>query len=236
MRRTTAAILASSMLSLLVVPALARAQTTTPVSTTAEPEGTGATVEEPDATRLDVERLPPEAIRITRDLYAHGFFIEASVGGRGFIGGIGDVSSPGPFAAIGFGYELFDWLFVRAIADLSIHETAAPAPPDTTVFELFSALGAVKLQINPTAEFALWLEGQAGMIIATNDVLVLYGLQDATSVGFAWGADLGVDAHFHSRHYSIGLHGGVRGAPSLDGFDGEMAIGVQGAAYLRYVF
>ena len=48
--------------------------------------------------------------------------------------------------------------------------------------------------------------------------------------------DVGIDAHFHSRHYSIGLLGGVRGAPSLDGFDGELAIGVNGAAYLRYVF
>src|SRR5690606_29549758 len=34
------------------------------------------TSEEPDATRLDVERLPPEAIQITRELYAHGFFLE----------------------------------------------------------------------------------------------------------------------------------------------------------------
>lgn len=227
-RRTSTALLASLVLSL--APSLARAQTAV------EPEGTGATVEEPDATRLDVERLPPEAIQITRDLYAHGFFLEASIGARGWIGGVGDVSSPGPFAAVGFGYELLDWLFVRAIADLSIHETSAPPPPGTSVFELFSALGAVKLQTHPTAEFGLWVEGMAGMIIATSDVLGLYGLQDAASVGFTWGADLGVDAHFHSRHYSIGLHGGVRGAPSLDGFDGEMALGVHGAAYLRYVF
>ena len=228
MRRTLTACLASLVLSL--APSIAHAQAA------AEPEGTGATVEAPDATRLDVERLPPEAIQITRDLYAHGFFLEAAIGGRGWIGGVGDVSSPGPFAAIGFGYEILDWLFVRAIADLSIHETAAPPPPGTSVFELFSALGAVKLQTHPTAEFALWIEGQAGMIIATTDVLGLYGLQDAGSVGFTWGADVGVDAHFHSRHYSIGLQGGVRGAPSLDGPGGEMALGVHGAAYLRYVF
>lgn len=232
MRRTSIAWLAWMALSLApsLAPSTARAQSS------AEPEGTGATMEEPDATRLDVERLPPEAIQITRDLYAHGFFLEAAIGARGWIGGVGEVSSPGPFAAIGLGYELLDWLFVRVIADLSIHQTSAPPPPGTSVFELFSALGAVKLQTHPTAEFALWIEGQAGMIIATTDVLGLYGLQDAGSVGFTWGADLGVDAHFHSRHYSIGLQGGVRGAPSLDGPDGELALGVHGAAYLRYVF
>ena len=211
-------------------PASALAQTST------EPTGTGATTEEPDATRLDVERLPPEAIQVSRDLYAHGFFLEVSVGGRGFVGGVGRISSPGPFAAIGFGYEILDWLFVRVIGDVSFHETAAPAPPGTSVFELVSGLGEVKVQLHPTAEFGVWLAGQAGIVIATTDVLALYGMQDANSVGFTWGGDLGLDAHFRSRHYSIGVHGGVRGAPSLDGPDGEMAIGIHGAAYLRYVF
>lgn len=201
-----------------------------------EPEGTSTRTEEPDATRLDVERLPPEAIRVTRDLYAHGFFLEASVGGRGFIGGIGRISSPGPWVGVGFGYELLDWLFVRAVGELSFHETSAPAPPDTTVFELLSALGEVRVQTHPTAEFAIWLAAQAGIVVATTDLLYLYGIQDASTVGFEWGGDLGVDVHPHSRHYSFGLHGGVRGAPSLNGFDGEMAIGVHGAAYLRYVF
>ncbi|HEX6240722.1 MAG TPA: hypothetical protein VFZ61_07510, partial [Polyangiales bacterium] len=41
-------------------------------------------VESPDPTRLDVARLPPEAIQITRDLYAHGFFVEAQLGAQGF--------------------------------------------------------------------------------------------------------------------------------------------------------
>lgn len=213
----------------LLAPAIARAQTAT------EPAGTGSGTEDPDATRLDVERLPPEAIQVTRALYAHGFFLETAVGGRGWIGGIGRVSSPGPYASLGFGYELFDWLFVRALGELSLHETAAPAPPDTTVFEVISALGEVKLQASPTAELGLWLAGQIGISAATTGVLRLYGLQSATDVGLMWGAEIGVDAHFHSRHFSLGLSGGVRGAPSFDAF-GDLALGVQGAAYLRYVF
>lgn len=224
-----ASIALATSLALSIAPALACAQTTT------EPEGTGAGTEEPDATRLDVERLPPEAIRVTRALYAHGFFLETAIGGRGWIGGIGRVSSPGPYASLGFGYELFDWLFVRALGELSIHETAAPPPPGTTVFEVISALSEVKLQVNPTAEFALWVAGQIGISAATTGVLRLYGLQSATDVGLMWGAEAGLDAHFHSRHFSIGISGGVRGAPSFDAF-GELALGVQGAAYLRYVF
>ena len=52
--------------------------------------------EEVDSTRLDVSRLPPEAIEVTRDLYARGFFVEAMLGATGFLGDLGDVSKPGP--------------------------------------------------------------------------------------------------------------------------------------------
>ena len=72
----------------LAAPSSAAAQTAeTPGAPRTE------TTEEPDATRLDAERLPPEAIHITRALYAHGFYLEGSVGARGFIGGIGRVST-----------------------------------------------------------------------------------------------------------------------------------------------
>jgi hypothetical protein len=193
------------------------------------------TTEEPDATRLDVERLPPEAIHITRDLYAHGFYLEASLGARGFIGGIGRVSDPGFWLSLRFGYELLDWLWVGIWAEASIHETHAPTPPFRSVFELLGAGGEVKLQINPTAELAVWASGAVGIIVATTDVPALYGIQNASSVGIAYGGEIGIEGHFHSRHTSIGALGGVRLAPSLDGF-GDTAIGVYGGPYLRYVF
>src|SRR5262245_4225488 len=60
--------------------------------------------EQVDSTRLDVSRLPPEAIEVTRDLYAHGFFAEAQLGAQGFLGDLGDVSKPGPRLALDFGY------------------------------------------------------------------------------------------------------------------------------------
>lgn len=196
---------------------------------------TGET-EEVDRTRLDVERLPAEAIPITRDLYAHGFFLEATVGARGFIGGVGRFSDPGVWIATRFGYEIFDWLWVSAVAEASIHQTNAPAPPARAVFELLGALGEVRLQVNPTAELALWLGGQVGILVSSTDVLTIYGMPNASTVGLAYGGEIGIEAHFHSRHLSLGALGGVRMAPSLDGFDGEIAIGIQGGPYLRCVF
>ena len=44
--------------------------------------------EQPDVTRLDVERLPPEALEITRNMFARGLYVRGLLGGRGFFGGV----------------------------------------------------------------------------------------------------------------------------------------------------
>ncbi len=214
------------------ITSIASAQDTTARSD-ADANRTGGT-EEPDRTRLDVERLPPEAIPITRSLYAHGLYIEGMIGGRGFIGGVGRVSSPGPMLAVRIGYEILDWLWIGAIAEGSMHQTATPPPPGRQVFELMGAMGDVRAQINPTAELAIWLAGQFGFMVASTDVLTLYGQPSASTVGIAYGGELGIDAHFHARHLSIGLLGGTRLCPALDRMN-DIAIGVHGAAYIRYV-
>jgi hypothetical protein len=221
------------MVIALAMPASALAQATEP-----HVEGasrTGST-EEPDRTRLDVERLPPEAIHVTRDLYAHGMTVEAMLGARGFLGGIGRISDPGVLLGIHASYEIFDWLWVGAVFDASIHQTDAPPPPGRSVFELIGAMGEVKLQWSPSAEVGLWVAGQVGFIVATTPAPQLYGIQGSNTVGIAYGAELGIDAHFHSRHTSIGLLVGTRLAPNLNGPDGETAIGLYGGPYLRYVF
>jgi hypothetical protein len=220
----------------VAIPGAALAQDTaaTPADTTGAPRT--ESTEAVDRTRLDVERLPPEAIHVTRDLYAHGFFVEAALGARGFIGGIGRYSDPGFAFWLRAGYEILDWLWVSAVFESSIHQTHAPTPPSQAVFELLGAMGEVRLQTNPTAELALWLSGQAGMIVATTDAPALYGIQNASTVGLAYGGEIGIEAHFHSRHTSIGLLGGTRLATNLQSITGEMSIGIHGGPYLRYVF
>lgn len=226
MRRLSIAMLLSA---LAASPVLAQ-------DTQAEGAARTETTEEPDATRLDVERLPPEAIHVTRDLYAHGFTIEAALGARGFIGGIGRFSDPGVMVSGRASYEILDWLWIGALFEMSIHQTDAPAPPARSVFELIGGMGEVKLQLNPTAELGLWLSGQFGVIVATTPAPAVYGIQNAATAGIAYGGEIGIDGHFHSRHTSIGLLAGVRMAPNLNGADGETAIGIYGGPYLRYVF
>ncbi len=191
--------------------------------------------EGPDPTRLDVERLPPEAIEITRDLYSHGLFVEGWVGARGFRGGIGRVSQTGLYASVGVGYEVVSWLWVRAVVEGSIHGTDAPPPPTATVFELLGALAEIRLQVNLSARAALWLSGEGGIVVATGDVLRSYGYDQSDGIGLMYGGSLGFDWHMVNRHHSIGLVGGSRLYPSLD-VPGDRAFGIHGAAYMRYVF
>jgi hypothetical protein len=198
------------------------------------PEGPGE--EEPDPTRLDVERLPPEAIEVTRDLYSHGFFLEAAIGGRGFLRGAGSVSNGGPMLSVGGGYELSRWLWVRLAMEASMHETSAPAPPDQAVFEVLGLVSGVRFQIDLSARSALFAGGEFGLVFVTDDVLRSYGIEGADRAGIVFGGELGFDWHFRNKHQSIGFLGGTRLYPSLEGFDGAVPFGVHGLAYLRYVF
>ena len=224
-----ATVLVAIVLGLALIASSASAQ--------ADGEAAPITTEEPDPTRLDVERLPPEAIEVSRDLYAHGFFVETTLGARGFVNGIGDLVDPGPWATIAVGYELFDWLHVLIAAEGSMHNTNAPPPPASTAFELLGGSASLRLQANLTEAFAIWLSGQFAVLIATTDILTLYGFQDSTTVGISYGGEAGIDWHFRSRHHSLGLLGGVRHFPSLEREGGSSpALGVHGTAYLRYVF
>ncbi|MGE0784611.1 MAG: hypothetical protein AB7S26_02910 [Sandaracinaceae bacterium] len=215
-----------------LVPRAACAQT---VNDTTDDDAAPST-EEPDPTRLDVERLPPEAIPVTRDLYAHGFFVEAQLGGRGFVNGPGPFIDGGPFATLGIGLEILDWLMVIVAAEGSMHNSSSPTPPDHTSFEILGGSASLRLQANFTEAFAMWISGQFAVLIATTDILVQYGYLDSTTVGVSYGGEAGIDWHFRARHHSIGIMGGVRHYPSFEAVGSGPALGVHGCAYLRYVF
>lgn len=190
--------------------------------------------EEPDPTRLDVSRLPPEAIEISRDLYAHGLFMEAQVGALGFIGDAGDVSKPGPRLAITLGYEFTDWLSLLVLGEGSLHGTKNRPPPSHTAYELAGGALGLRFSIPFNARAALWAEGLGGVVWSGGDVLRGLGFKNAHKLGIDYGGELGFDWHVRSLHHSLGVLGGARVLPSLTR-DGS-TIATYGSVYLRYVF
>jgi hypothetical protein len=190
--------------------------------------------EEPDPTRLDVSRLPPEAIHITRDLYAQGLFMEAALGAMGFIGDAGDVSKPGPRMAITFGYEFTRWLSVLVLGEGSLHNTKNRPPPAHTVYELAGGALGLRFSIPFNAQAALWAEGIGGFVWSGGDVLRGLGFKNAHKIGMDYGGELGFDWHVRSLHHSLGVLGGARMYPSLA--RDQSTLGTYGSVYLRYVF
>jgi len=202
--------------------------------TETDPKAGEVFVEQADSTRLDVARLPPEAIRITRDLYAHGFFVEAQLGAQGFVGDLGDVSDPGPRLAFNFGYELTQWLSLLIQGDAAFHNTKNRPPPSHTMYEMLGASAGARFSIPFNARAALWLDGLFGMVWTGGDVLHALGFSKSVGPSIAYGGELGFDWHVLARHHSFGLLAGAKALPDLARSSYSLAL--YGSVYLRYVF
>jgi hypothetical protein len=192
--------------------------------------------EDLDTTRLDVERLPPEAIHITRDMYSTGLHLRAEMGGQGFAGGIGRLSTPGPMARLVVGYELASWFSIASQLGLAFHSTNAPTPPSATAFQIYTLLAQARFQANLGTRVALWISGDFGGGMVNGDFLQAFGYEDAGKIGLVYGGTLGFDWHLRNAHHSLGLVAGAHLYPNLNDPEGEQSIGIESAAYLKYVF
>jgi hypothetical protein len=201
----------------------------TPLVAQAEPEA-------PDVTRLDVERLPPEAIEPTRDMYSVGFHVRAELGGQGYAGGVGRISRPGPAAHMAIGYDWTSWFALDAEFGLGMHTTDAPAPPASSTFQTYTALLQARLQWAVSTRAALWLSADGGGGMASGDFLQAWGYKNAGKIGLVYGGALGFDWHFMNPHQSIGLRTGAHLYPNLAAPSGEKSIAIEAGVYLRYVF
>jgi hypothetical protein len=195
-----------------------------------------AYVEPKDETRLDVERLPPEAIEVSRDLYETGFYLQAITGGRGFAGGLGRYAEPGFWANVLVGYELTPWLMIAGGIELSMHALDAPAPPASITFERIEAVLAPRVQLAFSARSALWLGPEISAGFSPGDMLRVYGFESAHDLALGYGGTLGFDWHLASKHHSLGVLAGARALPSIQSASGEPTVSIHSAAYLKYVF
>jgi hypothetical protein len=207
------------------------------ISIAARAHAQAAPSEAPDPTRLDVERLPPEAIVVTRDMFARGLFVQAYLGTRAFFGPLGSVTSPGLLTRVGVGYELADWVALGAAFELSLHAFDSPLPPSEGQVQLMDAVAELRLQWPLSARFALFIAGEGGVGWTTSNLLVVHGFEDANSLRLLYGGNLGFDWHLFSRHHSLGMLAGARLYPGLQrAAPRAQTLGMHSTAYLRYVF
>ena len=188
-----------------------------------------------DPTRLDVQRLPPEAIEVTRELYARGLFLEAQLGALALGGAANRVSKPGPRVAVALGYELTHWLSALVLAEGSLHRTDNRQPPRATAYELLGGALGVRLSWPINARAALWMGGLGGLNWTSRDVLHVLGYKRAFRARLELRRRAGLQLAHRHQHHSFGVLGGMRVLPSLVA-PHELTVAGYGSLYLRYVF
>jgi len=196
----------------------------------------GPTPEPLDQTRLDVERLPAEAIAPDRALYHKGLHVRAELGGQGFVGGVGRLSTPGPVAHLALGYDVSDWFLLALDFGLGMHPSSAPPPPAASSFQTYTGLLQARFGVPIGARALIWLSADGGIGKASGDFLQTWGFERAGRLGLVYGGALGFDWHFLNPHHSIGLKAAGHVYPNLVASNGETSTAVEAAAYLKYVF
>lgn len=189
-----------------------------------------------DTTRLDVERLPPEALLLTRDMYHVGWHVRAELGAQGFAYGVGRYASWGPVAHVALGYELNEWFLIAADFGLGMHGTNAPPPPAATTFQTYTALGQARFTLPLGLRAAVWLSADLGVGVMQGDILQVYGFRRANTLGLVYGGALGFDWHFLNPHHSLGVKAAGHLYPQLVAANDELSLALEAAAYLKYVF
>ena len=136
------------------------------------------------------------------------------------------------------GFELTHWFMLLVQGDLSPSSTSlANPPPDPRGYAVWALGGAGRFGIEPVQNLGIYAQGEVGISDATSDVLQSYGYKSADSIGLYAGGMLGVEWYQVSPHYALALQGGARFYPNLArSIGGDTAIGLLGAAALRYTF
>jgi hypothetical protein len=160
-----------------------------------------------------------------------GFYAEAGLGAKAFLGEASEHSAIGPSASLHLGYDIFSWLSLGGRIEMSTHEATVPPPPEGEIYQLYGAAAEARLGI-PVGPLALFADGALGMtLISTNvleRVMVLDPGEELTPYLSAGG---GLEYQLQNRHYALGLAAAWTVMPA---FDNSQSIAAR--ASLRYTY
>ncbi|HET7544871.1 MAG TPA: hypothetical protein VFK05_33620 [Polyangiaceae bacterium] len=141
----------------------------------------------------------------------HGFVVESGIGALGQIGDMKYTSPVAPWFHLQVGYEPLRFLMVFVEGDLVLSNTsyASPPPPPRT-YSLWGFGGGLRGTVKASERVGLYLQASLGAAEVTNDVLTIYGYQDADKLNLYLAAELGAEWYQVSPHWALAVHGGVR--------------------------
>jgi hypothetical protein len=140
-----------------------------------------------------------------------GFVVESGIGAFGQIGEMKHTSPVAPWFHLQVGYEPLRFLMVFVEGDLVLSNTSyAPPPPPQRTYALWGFGAGLRGTVKASDRVGLYLQGSLGGAEVTNDVLTIYGYQDADKLNLYLAAELGVEWYQVSPHWALAVHGGVR--------------------------
>jgi hypothetical protein len=160
-----------------------------------------------------------------------GFYAEAGLGAKAFLGEASEHSAIGPSASLHLGYDLFSWLSLGGRIEMSTHEATVPPPPEGEIYQLYGAAAEARVGI-AVGPLAIFADGAVGMtLISTNvleRVMVLEPGEELTPYLSAGG---GLEYQLQNRHYALGLAAAWTVMPAF-----ENSQSVAARASLRYTY
>lgn len=162
-----------------------------------------ASIAEPRAYALDP---PPPAP------WKAGPDVDATLGAYAPLGRLKRVTGPGEWMRLSAGWEFASWLGVFVSFDGAFLSTnRANPPPGERGYVLWGFGGGARFSLPLSPRFRIPLRVEIGAHKADDQgVLATYGFPDARSLGFSYGAMLGVEWRATSRHFGIAAEWGVR--------------------------
>ena len=137
--------------------------------------------------------------------FAHGFFTEGEFGVLWFNGRAADQIAPGFAVGARAGYDIFRFLAVQLHLLGSTHQSQGDTAIAGQLLQTYQGTVEGKLTLR-LVQWSFFAEGGLGAARMSSNLLYAQMLARYRT-GFTYGGGGGVDYHFLSRHFSIGLRG-----------------------------
>jgi hypothetical protein len=157
--------------------------------------------------RAQVTSEPSAVVFPDPEKFAHGFFTEGEFGVLWFTGRANDAIAPGFAVGARAGYDIFRFFAVQLHLMGSTHQSQGDSPVAGQLLQVYQATAEGKLTLR-LVQWSFFAEGGLGLARMSSNLLFALGLEPKYRTGLTLGGGGGIDYHFLSRHFSIGLRGG----------------------------
>lgn len=168
-----------------------------------------------------------------------GLTVESGLGAFGHLGPLQDISPVSPWFQTKVGFEPLRWAMVFIEGDLIFSSTSlAPPPPGRRTYRLYGGGAGVRLSVELLDRLGVFLEGSVGLAKVSEDILSIYGFQDADELNPYYGGLFGIEWYPVNPHLAVALRGGARiyAAGLSRDRGGGTAIAWLGGPTIRYTF